>query len=1234
MRLSRSLRSRAVARARRIPVRWRRIVAERIHPALRASLIRATEPRKPSLGTISVIIPCYNVERYLANCLTSVIHQTYPHLQIIVVIDGSPDRSAAIAREFARWDRRIRVVERTNGGLGAARNTGVARATGQYIAFVDSDDDLPPRAYENMIKSLDRSGSDFAVGSLYRHENGRRWVPGWAQEVHRADRIGTTLEEFPEVLPNVFAWDKLFRREFFNNSVKEFPESIQYEDQEPAAKAYVEARAFDVLSVPVYTWYVRSDGTSITQQKAELKNLQDRLEVKRRVHSILLAGASPQVVRRWRAKAIGFDLRSYYEQVPRTEEKYWSVLREGLSEISRFVPEEDWRLVPLHDRILARMTLGERRDALCSMQTRRAEIGDAYLTDDDFLAHPLYLDRSEFQLSREDRYLSADDLRLQAGLLDFKWVKPNLARVTTYAFITGLAPSISHGLRVSWEKVTGAGFANCENQPAVITSTAARVSRTAVDDTRASAALSYADSGLEIDVGMNDLTCGNQECVAQHSWQLRLDLGVGDRWFSSVLTRIDHRGSGGSLRTGVGEDGLTARPNFTVQHGLILHIRRKKVILKSLERTDNYVRLGLESVGDLQLVEVQARCRILDRTVRGPVVAVSTRADAPYQAELRLPAVPSGWPNTRGLAWILRAVDANGVKHQIPWPFAKGSLEPHPAKGELRPVISRKGNMALVQQRVAASVTGFSVDFGALTLTVTGWARLAPHGSLRPALVTTGATEIWEAQSVEHNSTTYEFKAIFSLSHSEWGDDNLIRKPGGRSFRLLGAASTGAPHYWVPVSASATHKLPDVHRGERAAVRFGATRKARALWVVVGPGIAASESGRAKQFALHKEIKSIRRRPLRETVLFTSFAGRMANDSPLAIYNELLARNFNGDLVWAVTDGGVSLPTGAQSVLVHSRQYFELLHTSRFLVNNSNFPFYFSKRAGQTYLQTWHGTPLKRIGRDVPSANLSLSYRTLMDKEVREWDLLLAQNNFSGRTLPQAFGYDGLTLTLGYPRNDLLSTADPFLSATVRQRLGVSPSARVILYAPTFRDNVRSGRGYGMVNYLPLREAAKRLGPDTALLVRGHSNTPGLRQSKQSANILDVSRYPDVTELMLVADVLITDYSSVMFDFASTERPIIYLVPDIRQYADTTRGFYFDFESEAPGPLCSTAAEVFDALDSIECVKQDYATRRADFRNRFASLDDGRASERVVDCIWGQEPYFKTSLATERSFAR
>jgi CDP-glycerol glycerophosphotransferase len=302
---------------------------------------------------------------------------------------------------------------------------------------------------------------------------------------------------------------------------------------------------------------------------------------------------------------------------------------------------------------------------------------------------------------------------------------------------------------------------------------------------------------------------------------------------------------------------------------------------------------------------------------------------------------------------------------------------------------------------------------------------------------------------------------------------------------------------------------------------------------------------------------------------------------------------------------------------MHSQAWIDMLHNARYVVNNANFPFYYRKRDGQTYVQTWHGTPLKRIGDDMPPTNLSLPYRQLMKREAGYWNVLLAQNDFAAEILPKAFGFDGTTLNLGYPRNDVLVDADAQLKRKqARKNLGLADSHHVVLYAPTWRDNVAVETGYAMVSYLDFDAARHALGEHAMFLLRGHANTAHQKPQPAEA-VIDVTRHPDINDLILASDLLITDYSSVMFDYCVTGKPMVFLTPDLDQYRNVTRGFYLDFEDIAPGPICLTMTELQSALADLPRIRNLYADRYQEFTRTFAPRDDGASTVRVVDAIWG-----------------
>lgn len=281
--------------------------------------------------TLSVVVPAYDVAAYLPDCLDSLLAQTHTALEIVVVDDGSPDDSGEIAEQYAARDPRVRVVHTPNRGLGAARNEGLRHATGELLAFADSDDVVPPTAYAVMVRQLRRTGSDFVTGSIERWESTGRSQPPWMRRLHRS-RSAITVDEQPEILGDVFAWNKVFRREFWDAAGLYWPEGIRYEDQPTITRAYLRARRFGVLPDVVYHWRIRDDGTSITQQRSSMEDLLDRWTTKRMSLNSVMEYGSPKVTSVFRDRVLAGDLHRYFVEIPGCSDEWWTSLRDGIRE--------------------------------------------------------------------------------------------------------------------------------------------------------------------------------------------------------------------------------------------------------------------------------------------------------------------------------------------------------------------------------------------------------------------------------------------------------------------------------------------------------------------------------------------------------------------------------------------------------------------------------------------------------------------------------------------------------------------------------------------------------------------------------------------------------------------------------------------------------------------------------------------------------------------------------------
>lgn len=441
------------------------------------------------------------------------------------------------------------------------------------------------------------------------------------------------------------------------------------------------------------------------------------------------------------------------------------------------------------------------------------------------------------------------------------------------------------------------------------------------------------------------------------------------------------------------------------------------------------------------------------------------------------------------------------------------------------------------------------------------------------------------------------------LLSERWGDSGLALPSG--DYRLVvgrGGATTSR------LTADAP-EAPIRHASFRATLHTDAG----GLVVRVGPPLADDELGVAAQRRLERAYR--RARPAPENAVFLeSFYGQAAACNPLGIDTALARIAPAVRRYWSVVDGSVAIPEGATRLIEGSREWWRVRAAARALVVNDWLRKRFRRRRHQRVLQTWHGTMLKRLALDRPGRGLRTRIAILRERD--RWDVLLAQNPYSARIFGTAYAMRKPIWQEGYPRNDVL--ADPARAAGIRERIGVAPGARVVLYAPTWRDDRTE-----MVDFVDLAAFAGELGDDHVLLVRGHTRTLRFGQDLRADHLVDVTSYPSMADLLLVADVFVTDYSSAMFDYAATGKPIVLFTPDLQHYAADLRGFYFDLLAEAPGPVVTTRENLRAEIIRSAHGQPAFAERAAAWRERFTPRDDGGASERVVrrmlDAGWFDE---------------
>ncbi|MGI5164722.1 CDP-glycerol glycerophosphotransferase family protein [Spirillospora sp. CA-253888] len=1159
---------------------------------------------------LSVVVPFHNLEPYLGACLESLTRQTFRDFEAIMVDDGSTDDSAVVAKEFAARDDRFRLVQHVEAqGPGPARNTGIAEAAGEYLAFADGDDVLAPYAYELMVGSLDTTGSDIVSGNVRRFDSAKSW-PCWLHsEACAKTRLKTHIREHRALLQDRTVWNKVFRRSFWDEHRLSYPHML-YEDPPVMISAHVLAGKVDVLEQVVYYWR-RREG-SITRRRDEPANLGDRMKSVEMVQRFLKEHA-PELKADFDRYALDVDLGILTESlVGADEETRRQTMELGVAALEHSEAVA-LRTMPVNRRLrfhlMGRRMLPELLEALAFEKTQHRYVEyvrRGRLRKRWYAEYPFFEDAAKGVPL--EVYEVNDELKLWSNVDEMRWQDGRL-RIEGHANFERLAVAAPAdlGLR-AWLERKGRGGRR-------VPLDVVRSHRPDVTGDSHQGAVSYDWSGFVAEIDPALLKTNGK--WRPGSWRLRVEASVpGHKAVDTVRSPGQARVKWTSDQA---VDGPVRMRPVAGGDGLLIQIRVDEVTLTGHRRVGGELELNGRLNDSHQAGSVQVRASRMHslENVQRPA---SVEADGTFTARLpldELVSAPAVDDAVTGIAQVRDAVDWDvvlmvgdrTVKIGMPGEALEGR---YAVSGrEFALTRTRYGNLRGVERshRLVADRVVWIDD----RLVVTGdfagtesdrpdrlvlrrrrssdryefplsWEGGRFTTSFAPARVPAFGEElplgsgVWELYALTDGRETNVV--------SERGALGLLPEP-----RVAGAHRVTVDSYQVDALLLRIRlDQPDEDRGA-----FNRRRIRRA------------------------DYPEMRRRPLRDRVVFDAYSGMQYSCSPRAIYEELQRTRPDLDFVWVSKDGRFNVPGSAQVVYGNTREHYRAMADARYVVGNFGVPEWFDKRPGQTYLQTWHGTPLKRLAHDLSEMSFrrteSLDW---MDREIPAWDALVSPNPFTSQVLRRAFRYEGEILETGYPRNDILNGPERgAIARRVRERLGVPRGKKVVLYAPTWRDDHHFAAGKrGFSLELDLARARRALGEDYVVLVRAHYLITDRTWSQRDGSVIDVSGYSDIAELYLVADMLITDYSSAMFDFAVTGKPQLFFTYDLETYRDTVRGFYFDFEAQAPGPLLRSSEEVFDAIRDVDHLAAKHAERYTAFVERYCPYDDGSASKRVIQAFF------------------
>jgi len=1209
------------------------------------------DQRARRLPKLSVVVPCYNVENYIAACLHSLLAQTYRNIEIIVVDDGSPDGSYEVAAGIARTTDRIMIVRQPNGGLSAARNTGIRAATGDYLTFVDSDDLVGRTAYATAMAALLKTGSDFAVFGYRRFDSSRRWnAAPWIRAAHAETRLATTVEEFPQAMVNAVAWSKVYRRAFWDSAGLSFPEGVLYEDQPVSTRAFAAARTFDVLAQSPYLWREREDASSISQQVREITDLRSRFVAAfDSLDHLDAAGLTHAYTERAR-QLVANSFSQSLSHLGLASEEYWDEFTAGLHELFRHAPDEIFdELSPQHRVMYALVLGGFREQAVSFLEQGGGNVKNfpSEVVDGRVRAMLPYYQDPEVGLAPSEFEFPEHRLELQTAVRRLWWSSPTSVEMTGWAYIdnidladnaTAIDLQLVHDrtgvtLTVPTRVIADANVSRiskhkwCDYEPSAFAAT--------IDTTDAAFAAGDNADGLRSDSDRRDTDADLGEDGARPSaptdvpglgtWQVHARVRTAGIERTAPMKTLNVWGSAGLLQ-GRGQPG-GVRTSCEKSPKGALQIRRR---VPGLSLTDvafdgPRVRLRMAAADDrvVRSLIVTDRAHYLRHRVGVDRIAGG------WEATVRLPRLRSGW---RRSSWEIRARSADGRDAPVSWGVYEdvgSALLPGEFDGlwaERSPV----GNVSLTQQaqRFEVGAVTLGSDVGTLVVDA-AFVGAAPAAARLRGRQATGAATLELGPGRVH--------AVFDLGAARWGAPSAALPPGRYDLEFLDSDGVKLRAVNVETSPALLASLPLEFESPTISARLERVRGGR-LSLTVVPPLTPDERGSRHQRELQAWHGSAVLNPRYDAALFRSYFGENTACNARAVHHELRARGSGLDLFWAVTDHSVEVPDGGIPVVHGSRQWYELLGAAKYVMDNMHQPIYHVKREHQIVIQTFHGYPFKVMGHahweQMAVTRLRLES---FDRRAREWDYLVSPARYATPLLRRDFRYDGDVLEIGYPRNDvLLADSVPRRRAEVREVLGIRPDQRAVLYAPTFRDYMSSDdHSARMVDFFDFDEVSRRFGDDSVLLVRGHAfNARAGARVGNRTGLTDVTRYPDVADLYLAADAAVVDYSSLRFDFGVTGKPMVFHVPDLERYRDDSRGWLFDFEPTAPGPLLRTTGEVLDALADLDGVRRDYADDYEAFRRDFLELEDGHAAARLVDAVFvprGDAPSLVRSAAGSAS---
>lgn len=1104
---------------------------------------------------LSIIIPVYNVEEYLSECLDSVFSQPMPKdtYEVIAINDGSKDGSLAILKQYEEKYDNLKVYDYENSGLGATRNKGINLASGQYITFLDSDDLIPQGAYLKLLESLEKSGSEVATGPVVRLSNGKETRSYLHKQVTYVPASKVKLEDYLDLVYDTTSTNKMYDLAFIKKHEIQFPVGIAYEDINFVYAAFLNAQSIDVIDSPVYIWRIRAgENISISQNRFNQQNFLDRLTVLYESLEMSKESGLTKFYEALRHKILVLDLELFTPKYRQTDEVFTAFyIKEVMKmlEVLAFQPEIEMKELPYRMQVVYQSVLNHDIATLLNY------------SEDHLWETRLRLQGND--LVKEDPFLPEEMLQR----LDFTHVLPFTTRVLEVTDTSKI---------INIEAICLSKEVQFDGKNDVIT---AHLENLFGDVLALAVTYDYDKEEEQYNV---KLTIPKDPLKNDQTYRVKMSLQVGD--YSGRCYLGEPRGKD-KMKTKllVKASDFVYYTDYNFGWQLVI---KKDPIVTILDDTkivdDKLFIIGNFSTDpslDYFMVQEDGQ-KIPGYLIEDDIVFdLATMAnDDKYEFELQHNGVKS---NAYRFSKIKNYFTANKSDRDSYSSYIVRKFTSHSftvtKKSQFTSLldIKKQGNDVTLNVELPSCLSQLEID---------------------------KVTMVFESTNGKYK---YQYPVdvsqlpIITYAHQE---DYFLYQA---TYHLFIKVYTTDGRIFVSQVLDDRRKINKENQEQTSGKREVCfeSKNGHQVYMKVAskPTLGTRILGDEKRDKIYGWFKKL---PIdKKVIMYDSYWSDQFACSPKAIY-EAQEKLYPGmKAVWVFND--VEMPITHKGIKIkrNSLMYWYYLARAKFIVHNTNMPNPYDKRPGQKELFIPHGSFMKVMGHDTPEYKLySDEKKALFDMRIGRWDYVAVPSDFMEEKIDSAFSFKGTVIKEGLPRNlGILEANDR--KDQIKEALNIPKHHKVVMYAPTWRE--------GRKNELKLDlDVLQKELVDTTILVRTHylvSRSISITEYEPFAK--DVSGYGDIEDLYAISDLLITDYSSVMFDYAYTGKPMLFFSYDLEKYVNSERGTYLEYEKVVPGDIVRSTEAMLPALKDIEAYQRRTQSELNEFADTYCQY--GRDKESV-----------------------